>query len=126
MTMPRHIQDVLIANGVMTEQRVTRTPRVRRCAHCRATVIAAIDDLGFTATTDPEELTPYGELQAAMTGKKTWAKHHDSLSTRDAPFITSHPANTIVIHAEHKCGTSIPEHTPLNKTRTEYPDTPPF
>lgn len=108
--MPRHIQDRLIADGVMTEQRVTRTTTQRRCATCHAWVITAIDDNECLAIADPDKLTDLGEAQALTTGKHTWANHANTLAWRDLEFITEKPARQLTIHAEHKCGTPIPDH----------------
>lgn len=103
--MPTWLQQQLISDGVMTEGFLTRTAKPRRCTTCHAPTLAAINDLGLDTHTDPQPLTPLGELQAHITGRDTYAHDMGALDTRDAPFITFLPAGGATpIYATHVCG----------------------
>lgn len=125
--MPKHIQDALIADGTMTEGFLTRTARTRHCPTCHTLVLAAIDDLGTDAWCDPQLLTPLGELQATMAGRRTWSHTMGGLDARDAPYIRRFPADRLEIHAQHVCGAPpLDSRPPPPSLSTSKPDTPPF
>lgn len=124
--MPAHVQATLIADGVMSEDRLTRTAKPRRCPTCRQMILAAIDDLGFDAWADPRPVTPLGELQALTSGRRTWSHTMGGLDARDAPFIAYLPADRLDVHGEHRCGappvqTRPPPPTPLTSADIRPP-----
>lgn len=130
MSAPWHvIKDRLIADGAMTEQQVTHTPKPRHCRKCGRAVIAAITDLGFQIAVEPTPTTPRGELHVLMAGGRTFAIIANTMIWRDQYRIAFHDANTETTHAMHQCGKAPPETNPLftqKNARPEYPDKPPF
>ena len=131
MTTPWHvIKDQLIADGAMTEQHVTRTPKPRHCRDCGRAVIAAITDLGFEITVEPTPTTPAGELSALMNGGQTFAiLDHGEMVWRSMHRIKYRDANKERAHAKHQCGINPPEINTLftkKNTRIDYDGPIPF
>jgi len=72
---------------------------------------------GMTQTLDPDPLTPVGELDAAMAGRRTWTLHTGvgELHPRGGWTIRTRPAGTRpgqTVHATHSC-TPATERTPV-------------
>lgn len=136
MTIPRHVQTMLLDTGVMDTDRVTARPRTRRCPDCRATVVAALADdgpqaPGIRATVDPAPLTPLGELQATLLHRATFLLAGGGMAWRSPTCITRLPAGTDprrTVHAEHDCG-AVLDHTvqpPRYSVAATDPDNPPY
>lgn len=126
----RVIQERLVADGAMTEQQVTRTPKARHCRDCGRSVIAAITDLGFEVSVEPTPTTPAGELDVLMRGGTTYALlEHGELVWRSRHRIAYRDANHEPTHAGHRCSDRPPEHNarfaPRTK-RTPLPEHPNF
>lgn len=131
MATPWHvIKDRLVADGAMTEQHVTRTPKPRHCRDCGRAVIAAITDLGFEITVEPNPTTPEGELTTLMNGGMTFALlDHGEMVWRSRHRIKYRDANNERAHAKHECGKAPPEKNPAfmkRKARTSFDGPPPF
>lgn len=118
------IKERLVADGQMTEQDVTRTPKARHCRDCGRAVIAAITDAGFEVTVEPNATTPTGELTVLMNGGETFALlDHGEMVWRSTHRIKYRDANNERAHAKHQCGINPPENNPLfmtKKTRIDY------
>lgn len=115
----------LIADGQMSEQDVTRTPKARHCRDCGRSVIAAITDLGFEVAVEPTPTTPAGELDVLMRGGETYALlEHGELVWRSRHRIAYRDADQEPTHAGHLCGKAPPEvnpnHRPRAKPRTNF------
>lgn len=131
MTTPwRVIQDRLVADGAMSEQGVTRTPKARHCAGCGRVVIAAITDCGFEVAVDPYPLTPRGELEAAIADVDIFAVlDHGEMVRRDKHRIAFKDANNESAHPCHECGRGIlfeAHPMPEKRKRDEHGDEIPF
>lgn len=112
MTLTQRVTDHLIATGTMTEQHVTRRPRLRHCGHCGLVVLAAISDAGFTIAVWPWPTTAYGELDALMRALPTYTHHSDDgLYRRDDFRIRGNNTDRVQVHVTHRCGDPPP---PLN------------
>lgn len=108
------IKDKLVADGAMTEQNVTRTPKPRHCRHCGRAVIAAITDLGFEIAVEPTPTTPAGELHTLIGGGKTFAiLPWGEMVLRDQYRIAYRDADREPTHAMHQCEKNAPEINPL-------------
>lgn len=130
MTTPwQRVRDRLIAEGAMTEQQVTHTPKPRHCRHCGRAVIAAITDIGFEIAVEPTPTTPRGELHVLMAGGRTFAIIANTMIWRDQYRIAFHDANTETVHAMHQCGIFPPETHPSHtakKARVEWQEGDPI
>lgn len=108
------IKDRLVADGTMTEQSVTRTPKPRHCRHCGRAVIAAITDAGFEVAVEPTPTTPAGEFAVLYQGGRTYALlEHGEMVWRSIHRIQFHDANNEPTHAMHECDKAAPEINPL-------------
>ena len=121
----------LVADGQMSDQGVTRTPKQRHCRDCGRVVIAAITDLGFEVAVEPSATTTFGELTALMNGGETYALlDHGEMVWRSQHRIAYASPDKERTHAMHECGKAPPERNSLfeikAKPRTEYTDTIPF
>lgn len=119
--------------GVITADRVTKKPTTRACRTCHAPVIAAIEDETagrMRVEVHPAFLTPYGELQAVLTGVATFEVTDDALWWRDPSRIAGHPADTVPVMAEHACHSPPFDHGPnpvtAKRRTTQRPINPPF
>lgn len=93
---------------------MTRPPaRPRKCRHCKAPVLAGLDDelCGFPTTVDPTPLSPIGEALALLAGRTTYRLDKDQqLWRRDRWQIAGQPAGTVDrlfphdVVASHSCG----------------------
>lgn len=106
--MPEHVTRKLVADGTMTTDRVTTTPRVRHCRTCGVAVIAALADdgprtPGIRVHLDYRPLTPLGELQALVLGLTTYHVTAGSVAWRDPITIARRPADRSVVHHRHVC-----------------------
>ena len=115
----------------MTEQHVTRTPKPRHCRDCGRAVIAAITDLGFEITVEPNPTTPAGELATLINGGQTFAiLDHGEMVWRDQRRIKYRDANKERAHAKHQCDKAPPENNPLHTKKkahtTDYDGPPPY
>lgn len=130
--MPDWLTHHLIAKGVMTESRLTRNARPRRCTRCGTYTLVGLDadTLAFEAHAEPTPTTSAGELQALLAGRRTWTLHHGRLEQRDADDIRLDPADQAGnIHAEHTCGSPpLPVHPAFLQTLIPQPatDQPPY
>lgn len=122
-TQWQRVKDHLIADGAMSEQGVTHTPKPRHCRHCGRAVIAAITDLGFEVAVEPTPTTPAGELGELMAGGQTYAIVYGQMVWRNSHRIQYRDANNETTHAMHQCGKAPPETHPAflaKKARTEW------
>lgn len=118
MTIPWSVtRDHLIADGTMTEQGVTRTPKPRHCRHCGRAVIAAITVDGFEVAVEPFPTTIAGELHTLMAGGQTYALLPDAMILRSWWRIKGADANSETVHAKHECGKAPPEIHPAYKAK---------
>ncbi|MDP1877991.1 MAG: hypothetical protein Q8M17_10610 [Actinomycetota bacterium] len=109
--MPAWLRSMLQAKGVISETGLTRNAGIRTHRPCHAACIAGIDDNGFDTWTDPTELTPTGELQALLDGRRTWDLHaHRALTLRTSISIQHRPAGNPArpVLAQHRCHQPIP------------------
>ena len=137
MTLPTHIQTMLVGAGVMDTERVTGKARTRRCEGCRAPVVSALADdgpqvPGIRADVDAAPLTPLGELQATLLGRATFTRAGGGLTWRPASAMAALPAGSSslrTVHAEHVCGAPPLDHLPApTRVRTvdADPQNPPY
>lgn len=84
-----------------------------KCLVCRADVLAGLDEdqAALAAIVDPVALSPYGEVEALIGGRKTyelrrqgqglalWYRHHWHISRFPA-------SDGVIVLASHKCGTA--------------------
>lgn len=121
----------LVADGQMSDQGVTRTPKARHCRDCGRSVIAAITDLGFEIAVEPMATTPAGEFTALMNGGETYALlDHGEMVWRSQHRIAYATPNKERTHAMHECEKAPPEKNPIfgqkAKPVTVETDNPPF
>lgn len=119
----------LIRDSHMDEDRATRRPRPGHCRHCHLAITAAITDAGFTATCWPTPTTPHGELQALMTGLRTFTALEADLLHRDDFRIRGRNANQVRVLVQHRCGDTPPPANPIHaqaRARTCFDGPPPF
>lgn len=129
MTLPKWLTDQLVADGVMTENRVTRKAKITRCpAGCGALVLAAIDDLCFETFCHPAPTTRAGELQAVLAGLRMHTLIGDELVHRGAHRINSRSADEESAYPDHRCGMHFPinDRYSRRRIRATYSDAPPF
>ena len=102
------------------------TPAETECPSCGAPVIAALVDRVMPAVAvDPVALTPLGELQALMAGRRTFDHWHEGLDARTAWTIARCPADPDhPVRPEHRCGADPPEHYPQSVQPAPDPDGP--
>lgn len=131
--MPAYLVDKLVNEGVMTEDKVTRTAQHRRCTTCRARILAAIA-YGMRVDVDPTPLNPEGELLALIAGRTTYRYAGGELAWRAPADIRTQPAGasrTGDVVPEHRCGSPpLPTGPGINlrteKARPDYSGNPPF
>ena len=110
-TMPAWLRSMLVDKGYMTHDGVTFRARIRTCRHCHLPAVAGIDDNGLTTWCDPGELSPDGELQALLDGRRTWDLYGGTgLTLRTRSAIAYRPAGDQrrPVLAEHRCHQAIP------------------
>lgn len=116
--MQRHVQDTLIANGVMTSGFITRKAKYRHCPRgCGLIVLTAIDDIGFTTTCDPHPTTTLGELQALLAGRRTYTTVGEELVYRAAHRIVARDTDREPVYVQHECGIPPPPTNELHVKR---------
>lgn len=126
----RELFGQLQAQGVIDAKGVNDKPRLRHCAGCGLLVWAAWEN-GYldTVLADDIALTPKGEYQAWMSGRRTFDHWWSAgLDVRTPRMIRLHPASNDIGHRirpEHRCGDPPPEHYPRPPSRHDNPDTPP-
>lgn len=114
--------------GVIDEHGVNDRPKLRHCAGCGLVVWAAWEN-GYldTVLADDVALTPRGEYDAWMAGRRTFDHWMGGLDVRTARTIRGHPASDELMHRirpEHRCGDPPPEHYP-RPIRHDDPHAPP-
>lgn len=107
--MPAAVAEAIAVRTGVNPTGITRRARAGACRRCYGRVLRGLDDdvAAFTATADPWPLTGVGELQALLQGRSTYALYGKppSLDIRDPWQIKGRPADTVVVLAEHRCGT---------------------
>ena len=86
--------------------RVSRTAYLTK-HHCGADLLAGLDDdvAGLVARCDPYPLSPVGEVEALLAGRRTWHLRHRRLERRDQFNVPGHPpCHDLLVVAEHRCG----------------------
>ncbi|GAB3080903.1 hypothetical protein GCM10027053_51710 [Intrasporangium mesophilum] len=108
--------------------RVSDKPNPAPCPSCGAdTLTAWRDGLYEQVHVDPLELTRRGELEAVLTGRRTfahWGGPNGGLDHRRAEAITRWPAGepSRPVRPEHRCGARPPDHLPVRRSAlTEHP-----
>lgn len=128
-TMPRWLTDQLIADGVMTADRVTKHARPRRCHDCGLFTLTGLDDLlPKVVHVDPLPTTTAGEAFALLTGRRSFALDRDELYQRTAGRISFHHADDLPVYVEHECHSPpIPINTRFKPPPSRDKEgTPPF
>ena len=120
--IPRHVQDQLIADGLMDHRRLTHNARPARCPRCHAPTIAGIDDLGGSTHVQPDPTTRVGELAALLTGRRLWTVLAGRLVHRGADRITHRDPDTEPSHPEHHCPSPPLPANPTHTAKTYRPD----
>jgi len=105
--MPAWLERHLIQTGVMTEDRVTKHARHRRCPTCGLFTLVGLDELPRKVAVDPLPTTSAGELFALLTGRRSFALDVNELYERTAGRLLFRPADTHPVYITHQCG-SIP------------------
>lgn len=128
MTAP-WLTELLTAKGILSEQGLTRTARIRTHKPCHMPCLAGIDDNGLDTWCDLAELHPHGEAHALLEDRWTYDLAGTQLCHRNAGRITWQPAATPggrPVFAQHHCHDPIPATwtvppQPATPHRTEQP-----
>jgi hypothetical protein len=107
--------------------------RASYCPRCKRTILAGLDAdvAALPVRLHPAQLTAHGEAAALLLGIPTYAllRRATRLEARlrDTAAIRQRPPSIIAVHAEHRCGFTLPAHLyrPAPKL-APLPDTPPF
>lgn len=129
MALTQRVREHLINTGVITARGLTRHATYRHCPRGCGLLLIASQDLGHETWCDPWPITPKGELDAHLSGTRTWTLILGQLCWRDADRITFRDANTDQVFAEHQCGKPQPEinYAHIQKRqRPDYTQEPPF
>lgn len=111
--MPDHVLAHLIRIGRLDDDGISRRAHARLCRACGAVTMAGLDDdkVAVTARVDPVPLSPLGEAQVLMSGRRTYALEYTSrgyrLDPRTAAHIRRAPAGSVPgidVVGEHRCG----------------------
>ena len=95
----------------ITDQRISRTPRIHTCHTCAAPVLTALDAnrCALTVTLDPYALTPAGEVWALQDGRRTYQLTNGQLNPRDRWNIPGRPPGPDhTILPSHRCHQPTP------------------
>lgn len=128
-TMPDWLIQKLAGDGILDpDTRLTHKPKPRRCPHCHAIVLAALNDLGIPTRLDLWPTTSAGELFALLTGRTTYALDHGELYPRNAWHIAGRPADGHRVHVAHEChGPPLPTNPKfMPAPRPATTDDPPY
>jgi hypothetical protein len=116
--------------GVIDEHGVNDKPKLRHCAGCGLLVWAAWENgVLDTVLADDVALTPRGEYEAWMSGRRTLDHWIGGLDVRTARTIRAHPASDELMHRirpEHRCGDPPPEDYPRRPSPPDPQAPPPF
>jgi hypothetical protein len=101
-----------------------------RCPACGVPTIRGLDApvAAFTAVADPNPVDRAGELTALLAGRRTyrlWTRPRPTLRVRDHWQISGHPADTVPVVAQHRCGSPLGT-TPTPKPKETTHDRAPF
>lgn len=131
-TMPKRVQDALIAAGDLTPDRISAKPRPRRCPTCGAWCLAAIPAWQVGATyVEPAPTTSLGELLALTSGRRTYSVVDGAMEKRAAYEIRLTPADRAGwVHAAHECSQPQehfhPTYSPPSRRRNPFAGEPPY
>lgn len=115
--MPPHVVAHLIATGRIDADGISRRAHATRCRSCGATVFIGLDDdkVAATARVDLVPLTPLGEVEVLLSGRRTYDLEYTSRGYRIDPRFAAHikraPAGSLAgvdVVAEHRCGAKAP------------------
>lgn len=115
--MPAHLVRHLIAIGRMDADGVSRRAHATSCAKCGAVVMVGLDhdSCAMTVYADPVPLTPIGEVEVLLAGRRTYDLAYTSrgyrLDPRFAAHIKATPAGSapgVDVVAGHRCGAPRP------------------
>lgn len=128
--MPPWLHRHLVAQGVMTEDRVTIRAKPRRCRRCKALILVALDGpmCAFSVQLDPSPTTTAGEAFVLLTGRRTYDLDPVTreIHYRDALHIEKHSADEKgTIHATHECQSPRTPAHPNARTAEQMPTWPP-
>jgi hypothetical protein len=104
--MPDWLRSMLIDKGVLTAQGLTIRAKVITHRECGLPTLAGIDGrvAGLDAWCDLGQLSPEGELQALLDGRRTYRLHRGELDPRDRWNIPHHPpGHDNPVFAQHRC-----------------------
>lgn len=111
--MPDHVLAHLIQIGRLDDDGISRRAHARLCRACGAVTMAGLDHdiVAVPVRVDPVPLTPIGEVQVLLTGRRTYDLEYTSrgyrLDPRFAEHITRSPAGSVPgrdVVGEHRCG----------------------
>jgi hypothetical protein len=109
--MPDWLRSMLIDKGVLTAQGLTIRAKIITHRPCGIPTLAGIDGrvAGLDTWCDLGQLSPHGELQAMLDGRRTYRLYGGELDPRDRWNTLGHPAShDRPVFAEHRCGQPIP------------------
>jgi hypothetical protein len=109
--MPEWLAQALRDKGILTDQGLTRTARIRTCPTCHVPTLAGIDDTGLDTWNDLAELHATGEAHALLDHRRTHWIHAGQLVHRDQWTIRARPAGhptSPTVLPEHRCHQPIP------------------
>jgi len=110
---------MLIDKGVLSETGLTRNAGIRTCRTCRHHCLAGIAITGLDTWLDPQQLHPYGELQALLDCRPTFSLYAGKqLVPRDRHWISNYPAGhkQRPTFATHTCDQPIPTDWTIKET----------
>jgi len=126
--MPTWLEAKLIADGVMTTDRVTKHAKPRRCPGCHLFVLVGLDDtLPSRTTVDTQPVSALGELQALLAGRNTYGIDSGELFIRYASRITHKSADLTPVHVQHLCnGPPLPVNPLFIRAPPNNQEDPPY
>ena len=96
--------DRLIRSGVMTEDRVTKNAKPRRCPTCRLFILVGLDETRWRVEVDLAPTTTAGEAFALLCGRGSYAIDGSELYERTARRLAGRRADDHATYVEHRCG----------------------
>lgn len=116
--MPAHLVRHLVEVGRLDADGINRRAHASQCQKCRAVVMVGLDDdkCAMTVRVDPVPLTPVGELEVLLAGRRTYdlgwsAERGYRVDPRSAAHIAAAPAGSSPaadVVGEHRCGHPAP------------------
>lgn len=105
-----HVRALLIAQGKMTAEGISRSARARHCPKCGRVIMSGLDgDLcAFSVDVEPQPVDRYGEALALLSGRRSYSIRrvagHYEIDERCAIRIAANSADDVEVLITHICG----------------------